>query len=234
MSILTFEFILNRNIKFTFSFLTIRPQYMSITASIETMSKENVKRMVQSLSEFSEYIILSADKTKSTFPFVSIEYFESRARNARDQAYFDSVTWMPLVRGSQESEWANYSMNHLEWIYDSRNVTARAAGEAAQELPIDTITPYIYVDEESGRVPVSTSEAYLPIFMVSPPPQNSSSINEDALQYPYMRDAFDTVSISRGKYLLLRMLSFNPSSFLIFASFRTLFLSRSGCFFSSV
>jgi len=171
--------------------------------------------MFDAVRDLSESITLKSTRDNATFPYVTVDYFESRARHAREQSGFDSLFWMPLVEEYQVPEWLEYSqINAVQWIRDSRDIalaTEQAhitkdsglvlngeANENYRDTPVPAViynaTEYV---ETGVHRQVTYQGPYLPKWQLSPPPLTMDPVNVEFMMHEYMKDAYQAVSVAR-------------------------------------
>lgn len=163
-------------------------QYHTFALNVEDNSRFYARNMFDAVRDMAEMISLSAHKTNASFPFTTAEYFESRCRHFREQTGFVSVLWAPIVTKPQVDEWINYTVNHLDWLYESRfveQVTTQAKIGRVESAHmsdhdstferdfVDTpVPPFIYVDQPDQKkeeyIPVTNDGPYAPIWQISP------------------------------------------------------------------
>ena len=170
--------------------------------------------MLEPIRGLSEMVTVSAKMSNSSFPFVTVDYFENLATHARDQAEFPSIMYLPLVQENQTEQWLEYAKDNIAWMRDSRDVVlaldVKAQGEAGRtHSPKDysdtSVPPYVYQDRlttstgELEYTNVSYGGPYMPRWQESPPAFDMSYINQEMLHYEYIRQGLKAIALTRGK-----------------------------------
>lgn len=162
--------------------------------------------LAQATRGLSESITEYAETSNETFPFVTIDIFETLARHVREQSGIESLVYSPIVRDRDRSSWEDYSVRHQQWIQDSihqyQPSPELVSSEAVTYGKMDRIFPSIFTLPKEGqkRVPAVTESSYAPYWHVSPFPSTTYFVNSDQLQTPYFdRTVFRAASVARGK-----------------------------------
>ena len=149
---------------------------------------------------------LSTTAGQSSFPEVTLEYFELYAGNARENTggvaasgnVIESVTYCPYVVGNQRTAWEAYAQsNAASWLdisYELYSNTSLA--------PNAKIEKAIHTRNASGViVPSPIADAYLPLWQISPPPpQNDLSIiNWDLFSWKEVQQLYANMNQADSK-----------------------------------
>jgi hypothetical protein len=143
--------------------------------------------------------------SNQTFPFVSVDMFETLGRHAREQSGIESLVYSPIVRDRDRAAWQNYSVTHQGWVNQSIAQYLPSAGlvssKAVTYKNMEPIFPDVYTFSGSEqRVPAVSSSSYAPYWHVSPFPSSTFFINSDQLKTKsFDRSVFNAASIARGK-----------------------------------
>ena len=87
-------------------------------------------------------ISATAHAQRSMFPFVTVMTFESMGQAAKSQSGIETITYAPLIQPGEVKQWESYSVEHQDWIAESR-YTALLAAENSLAL---SVTPSDYQD----------------------------------------------------------------------------------------
>jgi hypothetical protein len=188
------------------------PQYLAFTRSINDASNFYVGNLHQATRNMAQSITTLAAVHNQSFPFVTIDVFETLGRHARQQSLLQSVLYSPLVSNEERASWENYSVANEGWIAASQSqfmdvsgTTVTVSGDTAYTVAGKTpIFPTIW-DTSTNRgqrhsVAPNTGP-YLPLWMVEPLPLsggyyiNSNRFDAPSLQAQY----YFTAGIARGK-----------------------------------
>lgn len=198
-----------------FSFLKIL-QYFVFAHTIDDASQFHITNMHQAVYGLSQTVTASAKITNSQFPFVTVPTFEMYGEHARQQSGIQAISYNPLISDSQKIAWNNYSVNHQDWIAESRqlyiqgleagtesgigaNESMASAASVARQYLNTTISPYIYNIDSQGNVYAATPPGpYLPFWQQSPPPLDPTFVNLNLMQEPYIQALMPPISLTRG------------------------------------
>jgi hypothetical protein len=152
-----------------------------------------------------ETITAYAALNNESFPFVTIDIFETIGRHAREQSGIESLVYSPIVRNDLREAWENYSVTHQGWIEQSiaqyKPSPELVSSQTVQYEPMDPIIPYIYTwTTGETRSPASDSFSYAPYWHVSPFPSTTFFINANQMETRFFdRSVFSAASIARGE-----------------------------------
>lgn len=128
-------------------------QYYLHSNTIRDITKVRVENMVQGLVDFADEMTAYARGSNSSYPFVTMPFFEVKASHVRRKAGVELISVHPLVQPVDRDAWERYSVDHTYWIPQGRDIAAGKGGKAPSEYQAETITPYIAeFDQNSGTV----------------------------------------------------------------------------------
>lgn len=185
-----------------FAFIT---QYKAFSAAVRDSSTFYVRNLLQASRNLVETITAYAALQNETFPFVTIDIFETLGRHAREQSGIESLVYSPIVRDEVRETWENYSVAHQGWIQQSieqfQPSPNLVSSEPVQYESMDSICPFIYSwTTGDTRSPSADSISYAPYWHVSPFPSTSFFINANQFETRFFdKSVFSAVSIARGE-----------------------------------
>ena len=105
--------------------------------------------------------------TNSTFPNVTVPFFEITGYTARHEANLDVVTYTPVVTESERAAWQTYAVDNLDWIQESRMFLGGKPDDMDHASSTNmAVRPFIWQRDEVGRAGPAFPSPYLPIWQV--------------------------------------------------------------------
>ncbi|CAB9511970.1 Receptor-type guanylate cyclase gcy [Seminavis robusta] len=158
----------------------------------------------------SDLVTANAIGTNSTWPFVTIPFFEVYGRNIRSAPTSDMVISAPLVSEEERAAWEDYTTKNHGWILEGNNISATPdlqtihddqlkGRSSSADTHNGTIIPYIHIGlTDEGVQPVPAGQGpYCPVWQVSPPPaDNAHIVNLDLFSYPEVANLYSRVAIT--------------------------------------
>jgi hypothetical protein len=167
--------------------------------------------MMRNMRDLSAYVSLSANKTNSTFPYVTVQNFEEMGMRLRKQTGFAMLLWAPVVQQDKADQWLQYSSTHMDWLQNSREyqVDIHAnSGNATfdmEDYGSSPVSKIFYINQENGsemhHVAVDDEGYHLPVWQQSPPPFDMNFVNQDLFQQAYVKHGLQAAKITGGKKL---------------------------------
>jgi hypothetical protein len=180
-------------------------QYNAFSAAVRDSSTFYVRNLHQASRNLVETMTAYAALNNETFPFVTIDIFETIGRHAREQSGMESLVYSPIVRDDMRVEWQKYSVAHQGWIEQSiqqfQPSPMLVSSEPVHYNKMAHICPYIYAwTTGNTRSRSQDSFSYAPYWHVSPFPSTSFFINANQMETrSFDKSIFDAASIARGK-----------------------------------
>lgn len=176
--------------------------------ALETAAVRTVFNFFSAMNDLSEAVTLSSDLSfytadfeASRFPFVTMDFFESRASHVRKQAGFPAVFWAPIVEEYQADAWSLYAQNNSRWLWESREFELATTGSVERDEYKDgDFIPFIYeapINETTGEVKYikpTYPGPYAPLWQVSPPPLDTMFVGHDKFDKIHIKNAFQAAA----------------------------------------
>ena len=163
-------------------------------------TESNARTAFAQLKELGIVLTAHALRTNSTWPNVTLPFFDRIAQQAQLNSGMEMVAFAPFVEPEDKERWAHYSSQHQRWI--EQDLSLRGITENIQ--PIQGIHQYSEeLDDPDnmnfGGRRVSSKNAALrsrrldgedldhevfPLWQFSPPPIDSYIVNLDVLSHP--------------------------------------------------
>lgn len=154
-------------------------------------------------------ITIAAAEQNSSFPFVTVPFFEAKAQQAREQSGIESFSYCPIITEENRFQWSSYAMDNKGWIENSR---AASGGESESEAEIH---PFLWTISDGYKVVESAGNGpFASLWQTSPLPLNPlASINYEMLSDPEFSRTLLVLSLTGGTYfnVVLRLLAPQPS-----------------------
>ena len=161
---------------------------------------------LQATRGLAESITTYAEANNETFPFVTVDIFETLARHSREQSGIESLVYSPIVRDRDRAAWEQYSVDKQGWIQQSiRQFHPSPELVSSEEVTYNDMAPifpkiYTLSVDSVERTPAESASSYSPYWHVSPFPSTTYFVNSDQLQTPYFDiSVFNAATIARGK-----------------------------------
>ena len=142
-------------------------------------------------------ITANAQDNNSTWPFVTVPYFEEQGDQLLKVTGVKYSSFCPLVSANKRDAWEDWSKNNQGWISSELRLTKKNVNSTPQ------ITPFIYVkDNTGGTVPaknITSDKYYGPIWQIAPLLPywvNCDLLNSDSM-YEVFEGTLRTKNISR-------------------------------------
>jgi len=176
-------------------------EFKLFSYAIERSLVSRANNLAESLEGKADDIASLVTTSEEDWPFVTIPHVETSLEHLRNEdSSMEAIAFAPLVEPAERKFWNKYSQRHQKWINES---LIKDKGEEYTPMEAGAIKGYMYsIDEDNyGKhvpieydiLPTSTSSA--PLWQMSPPPVNGSSINYDFLSDRTVHDL--TVSIEK-------------------------------------
>ncbi|GKY99150.1 hypothetical protein MPSEU_000870500 [Mayamaea pseudoterrestris] len=176
--------------------------YNSFASTVKDSSTFYVKNLHLATRGLAESITEYAEVKNQTFPFVSIDIFETLARHTREQSGIESLVYSPIVRDRDRVSWESYSVDAQQWIQQSIEQYQASPGLVSSKDvtygAMDPIYPQIFAVNGGERSPAETASSYTPYWHVSPLPSTTYFINSNQLETLYFdKNVFNAATIAR-------------------------------------
>lgn len=142
----------------------------------------------------------AAASTNSSFPNVTVPFFEITGYTARHEAYLNMVAYTPVVTESERAAWQAYAVDNMDWIEQSRMFLGGKPDDMGHASSTNmAVRPFIWQKDEVGQVGPAFPSPYLPIWQTTPPPAAPDSlVNYNMLSAEYVENIFRAILIIRG------------------------------------
>ncbi|GKY99152.1 hypothetical protein MPSEU_000870700 [Mayamaea pseudoterrestris] len=177
--------------------------YNAFSSAVRDSSTFYVRNLHQASRNLVETITAYALLNNESFPFVTIDVFETIARHAREQSGMESLVYSPIVRDNDRQAWETYSVNHQGWIDQSmeqfKPSPSLVSSEVVEYDIMDPIFPSIYTwTTGDTRSPSAQMFSYAPYWHVSPLPSTTFFINANQMEQRFFDSSvFNAASIAR-------------------------------------
>jgi len=149
----------------------------------------------------------SENSEETRFPTVTVPLFENTASHTRQQTGFASVSWAPLIREEDVSNWLQHTKNDIGWMEESREYDlATEKNLEREDYTNEPIVPFVYdsvTDTMTGvavKRPESEPKPWAPLWQVSPPPAATDFVNQNLFHLPFIQEAFEAIQECRGMF----------------------------------
>lgn len=146
-----------------------------ITSWIQLAQQRYIKEGFQS---FADAITLYAIRVNATWPFVTIEGFESEARNYRRQTGAEVFDFFVKVTEEQRGKWITYANSHYEAMVKEAHIIQNGSLRRLNQIGYKE---FISKPGPRGFNPQDVRPEYFPTWYFSPPPSTYGLINWDYL-----------------------------------------------------
>lgn len=165
------------------------------------MTLFRTRNIFQAFRSLGETITAHVETSDESFPLITLPNFELSGHHARLQSRAESITFAPIVPGTDKSEWEQYALMKFDaWMQESKVCFKIQHKEfsltlSSQRIYIETEALVDAGDFESVSIPAvvqvydnATAEfiaapegnpTYTPIWMTTPPPLHESFANVD-------------------------------------------------------
>lgn len=141
------------------------------------------------------------EEISTSWPYVTAQKFELGAQQWLDMANADFMSFLPLVLRTDLDPWSNYSESQQGWIDESFVI------DGTQRPNNDTIPPQVFKYElvDDAYVPVAETVTgagtVSPLWQTTPPPQDVSVINYNAMSASWFQTPYTAVAETLGTAL---------------------------------
>jgi hypothetical protein len=137
-----------------------------------------------------------AQSSNQSFPFVTSNTWEVMGKHALQETDAEIVFYMPLV--TNVSAWNQYSSSK-DWWTESISVARRAKWLRHPTFYRDEVKNPLHVLNASNTIPVEEDgDVHLPLWMASPPPLDTKSLNFDMMSLPWVKHTLPFMAISEN------------------------------------
>jgi hypothetical protein len=180
-------------------------QYWQFANSVKGAVKGHAENVFLAMKSCSNAITSDAKVVNSTFPYQTLEDFETLGNTIRKFSSSEMFGWVPLLEEeSQLSEWSQYSVGHQDWIQTSREqiLDAQEGSVVTADYRDGSISPWLY-QLENGTTPVAAKGPgpYGPLWQTSPPPFDPVTINLDMMSLPFVAETVEAINVTRESLL---------------------------------
>lgn len=150
-------------------------------------------------------ITSEAQTTNSSFPFHTVEDFETLGNTIRKFSNSEIFGFAPILTVDELLEWSQYSMAHQDWIQRSRELILEAHEGTLvnSDYKDGSITPGLY-ELENGTTPVPAkipAPFFTPLWQTSPPPFDPATVNMNLRSMEFVSDAIEAINKTREAVL---------------------------------
>lgn len=161
-------------------------QFSLHSTTIRDIIKVRIESMMENMDDFAEEMTAYAHGANSTYPSVTIPFFEVKASHVRRKAGVEILTVQSLVTAANLAEWESYSVDNAYWVEQGRDIASGAVVHLRYEYENVPILPFVGERETSADgsrtvAPVLNRDVHAPMCQFSPP--NSDYVNLDSLSF---------------------------------------------------
>ena len=165
-------------------------QFHEATLLLSKKYQAETEAVSASIKVLAEQVAANAIAANSSWPFVTVPFFEVYASSIRSSAWVDLVITAPLVSEVDRASWEDYSTKNQGWMTESHARTAETVARTSQRIDSQQQTtsskhdfsPYIHL-RNGQRVP-GDQGPYAPLWQLSPVPDHPDTINLDLFSFP--------------------------------------------------
>jgi len=150
----------------------------------------NVRAAFSQLEEMGVVLTSKALSTDATWPFVTLPYFDSIAKQAMNMSGMEVLAFAPLVIEQEKVAWEAYAKANQAWVTQDLelrkvNTTGLATVQGIHSYKSDVNdTTYSTRRLDIGNDGPKEGHESFPLWQFSPPPIDSTLVNLDVLTHP--------------------------------------------------
>mmetsp|Transcript_1046 Transcript_1046/g.2212 ORF Transcript_1046/g.2212 Transcript_1046/m.2212 type:complete len:1145 (-) Transcript_1046:169-3603(-) len=166
-------------------------EFEAVALEIVDQTEGNVRAAFAQLEELGIVLTAQALSNNSTWPFVTLPYFDSIAQQAMSISGMEVLAFAPLVKEDEKLGWEAYTEANQAWIAQdlelrkvNTNDLATVQGIHPYKTDFDDIAYGTRRRLDYGEDGPGEEHEAFPLWQFSPPPSDSYIVNMDVLTHP--------------------------------------------------